>query len=280
MGGGPEDDQASTLFAEAAAGGDLLVLRATGSTTSYPDYFTYLLSPSPAPASVLTVRTDIPSAGGHESVLCRLGRAETVWLAGGDQWDYLGGWPQPLHRALATFASGGGAVGGTSAGAVSLGEAAFDAREGTVTSEEALAAPLSAPVSLSYPSFALPELGGMLVDSHFMERDREGRLLVFLARFLEEMQREEVLGVGLDEEVALVLEAGAYRVFGPQGSGIWLYRVRGPASLVSGQPLSLEGIRRYRLYPGDTGPWPPSLDQMSGAQLRVQEGVVGPASGS
>lgn len=274
MGGGREDDGASTLFVEGAGGGDILVLRATGSTTSYPTYFTETLAPSPAPASAVTVRTDNPSAGGDTAVLCRLGRAEAVWLAGGNQWDYLGGWPAALHEGLAQLTTRGGVVGGTSAGAVSLGEAAFDAREGTVTSAEALADPLTSGVSLSYPAFALPELHGMLVDSHFAERDREGRLLAFLARFLREKGRGQVVGIGLDEGAALVLEAGEFRVFGPRTAGVRLYRATGPATLIPSTPLGLEGVRRVRLGPGDRGVWPPDFDDLAGEDVRVRFGVV------
>lgn len=278
MGGGSEDDAAATLFVEAAAGGDILILRATGSTTAYPDYFTLTLSPEVSPASAVTVRTDVPASAAHESVFCRLDRAEAVWLAGGSQWDYLGEWPPALHSALAAFASGGGALGGTSAGAVSLGEGAFDAEEGTVTSAEALADPLRTDVSLSYPDFAPAELQGVLVDSHFSERDREGRLLVFLARFLTEKDRSGVVGVGLDERTALVIESGAYQVFGPPGSAVWLYQVTGPATLALGTPLDLEGIARVRLESGDAGAWPFDFQEDPGVFLQVKDGVLGSAA--
>ena len=62
-------------------------------------------------------------------------------------------------------------------------------------------------VSLTRPVFAQPELDGILVDSHFMDREREGRLLIFLARFLADRGAGPVVGVGLDEGVALTIEA-------------------------------------------------------------------------
>lgn len=273
MGGGAEDNDAMTRFLEGAAGGDVLVLRASGSLTSYPNYF-QSLAPSPSPSSATTVRSTVPAAAGDPAVLCWVAGAEAIWLAGGNQWNYLGGWPVELHEALAQANARGVAIGGTSAGAVSLGEAAFDARFGTVTSSEALADPLHPDVSVSHPSFALPELQGMLVDSHFMERNREGRLLAFLARFLTEGERGEVVGLGLDEGVALVIREATFRVFGPPGRAAWLYRVRGPATLEEGQPLSLSGILRARLYPGDQGSWPLSFDTISTRAMRVTRGLV------
>ncbi len=273
MGGGSEDDEASTLFVEGASGGDILILRASGSLTSYPNYF-YSLSPDVSPASAVTVLTGTPAAGGDPAVLCWLGGAEAVWLAGGAQSDYLRGWPASLHAGLAEANVRGLAVGGTSAGAVSLGEAAFDARFGSITSAEALADPLHQDVSLSYPSFAAPELSGVYVDSHFSQRGREGRLLVFLARFLEEKSRGEVLGLGLDERVALVIEDGSAQVYAPEGRWAWLYRVTGPVQMSPGEPLNLWGIERVRLGHEANLGWPPDFETLVSVGLKVEEGVV------
>ena len=272
MGGGAENDMASKLFVESAGGGDVLILRATGSLTSYPTYFTATLEPRPGPASVITVLTSTPGAAGDPAVSCRVDRAEAVWLAGGDQWDYLGRWPATLHARLAALAERGVAVGGTSAGAMSLGEAAFSAEFGGVTSSDALADPLAPSVSLRYPGFAQPELAGALVDTHFSGRAREGRLLAFLARFIADRGHPEVLGIGIDERTALIIEDGSYRVYGD--GAVWLYRVRGPVGLAPGTPLDLDGVDVARRLDGDSGEWPVDLDGLETESPRVEAGVV------
>ena len=275
MGGGGEDDAAARQFVEAAGGGDIVILRATGSLTSYPQYFSVTLQPDPVPTTVVTVRTTQPEAAGDPAVLCRVDRAEALWLAGGNQWHYLGRWPDTLHSALATATARGVALGGTSAGAVSLGEAAFDAEFGTVTSPEALSDPLRREVSITMPAFAQPELAATLVDSHFMERGREGRLLVFLARFLDARAEGPVVGVGLDEGVALVIEDETYVVSTEGTGGAWLYEVSGPAQLAAGVPLTLHGIRRVVLRNGAAGNWPFDFENAMDARvLRVENGVV------
>lgn len=275
MGGGSEDDSAARHFVEGANGGDIVILRATGSLTSYPRYFSVALAPNPGPATVVTVRTTLPEAGDDPAVLCRVDRAEALWLAGGNQWHYLGRWPDTLHTALAAATMRGVALGGTSAGAVSLGEAAFDARYGTVTSPEALADPLRREVSIAMPSFAQPELAATFVDSHFMERGREGRLLVFLARFLEVRGAGPVVGVGLDEGMALVIEGDEYAVSSEGTGGVWLYEVSGPAELAAGVPLTLQGIRRVVLRNGTSGAWPFDFENAADVRvLRVEEGLV------
>jgi len=274
MGGGAEDDAAATLFAEGAGGGDLVILRASGSLSSYPTYFTTSLTPQPRPSSAVTLLTAIPGTASDPAVLCWINRAEAVWLAGGSQWDYLGRWPDTVHAALSQLSGRGAAVGGTSAGAMSLGEAAFDAQFGGVSSAEALSDPLRSDVSLSYPRFAQPELDGTLVDSHFTERSREGRLLTFLARFLTERGLASVVGVGLDEGVALVIDQGRYSVSTTGGGSAWIYQVKEPVVLAAGAPLDLTGVRFVRLANGSDGLWPIDFEAVAVEELSVEQGVV------
>ncbi len=275
MGGGREEDIAARSFVEASLAGDIVILRTSGSLTSYPEYFIGFLA-SVTPRTVVTVRTSNPESGADPAVLCRVARAEAVWLAGGNQWNYLGRWPAALHEALAAVAEREGAMGGTSAGAVSLGEGAFDAQFGTVSSNDALADPLRLEVSVSRPLFAQPELEGILVDSHFSDRQREGRLLVFLARFLADRGEGPVVGVGLDEGVALLIEAGSFQVTSRGSGAAWLYEVDGPVSLAPGVPLSLDRVRRVQLPAGSVGPWPFSFDERADVRvIHVADGVVG-----
>ena len=274
MGGGAENDLASRHFVESAGGGDIVILRASGSLTSYPSYFTATLAPQSVPETVVTLLTVTPQKGADPAVLCWVNRAEAVWLAGGDQWDYLGLWPPELHTALGKISERGGAIGGTSAGAVALGSATFDAQFGTVTSETALQNPLAAIVSVSYPSFAQPELSGVLVDSHFRQRSREGRMLTFLARFLWERDRSSVVGIGLDEGVAVILENGSLEVFTHGQDGAWFYELSSPVSLTRGAALNLPHLRRTKLGAGSRVSWPLDFDSLDAEQIHVDDGVV------
>ena len=170
MGGGPEDDAAARRFAESAAGGDIVVLRATGSLTSYPGLLLVRAGPQSLPG--------FSGDHSHEHATARRSSERRLpprqggsgVAGGGSQWDYLGRWPGAVHRALAGATQRGASIGGTSAGAVSLGEAAFDARHGTVTSAEALADPAQPAVSVGPSTLPQPELANVIVDSHFTER--------------------------------------------------------------------------------------------------------------
>ncbi|CAN5622368.1 hypothetical protein BH23GEM9_BH23GEM9_26880 [soil metagenome] len=275
MGGAGEVDAASRLFVQGAAGGDVLVLRASGSTTSYISYFASGVGASPAPAWVGTIRLDAPDAGTHAAVLCRVSRAEAVWLAGGDQWNYLGQWPASLHDSLRVAAQKRVAIGGTSAGAMSLSEVAYDARVASATSEQALANPFHSSVTVMRSPFAQPELAGTIVDTHFMQRTREGRLLTFLGRGRLLLQRETLVGIGLDERAALVIEGDRFTVHtGAADRYVWIYRVSGGGTVVAGTPLSLDGIERVMLEHGASGAWPLDFSGRVVQRLRVVSGQV------
>jgi cyanophycinase-like exopeptidase len=273
MGGGAEVDSASAHFVSSAGGGDVLVLRASGSTETYLPYFESEVGADPAPSSVAVLRSDDPAAAADE-VACRVDRAEAVWLAGGDQHDYLAGWQSVVHDALAGTAGRAAAIGGTSAGAMALGSYAFGAAEGSVTSAEALEDPTSTLVDVVTSPFPQPELADFLVDTHFTARDREGRLLAFLAHARGLSGGGVVWGVGLDERTALIIENGGFGVRAEAGGSVWLYRFEGEPDLSAGSRLSMSGIERVQLGDGDEGFWPPQWDAYAPVELVVTDGVV------
>lgn len=277
MGGGTEVDRGSALFVDGALGGDVLVLRASGSTESYTSYFAEELTSSidvPA-ASVTTLLLDDPALAADAAVLCRVDGAEAIWLAGGDQADYLVRWPDALRDALTRAVDDGVAVGGTSAGAMSLSALAFDALNGSVTSEEALANPNDDLVRVSPSPFAPAAMADTIVDTHFVAREREGRLLAFLDRALVD-GAARVVGVGLDESgTALIVEpaSASFTFLADDDATAFVYEANGPEAAEEGA-LDLEGVKRVRLVDGNAGAWPKSF---ADAELvDVIDGVVTP----
>ncbi len=273
MGGSSEVNPASKLFVEAAGGGDVLVMRASGSVTSYNNYFRSSVGPIPPPAAVTSIRINEPDAGVAAGVLCHVSRANALWLAGGNQWNYLGVWPAELQDSIRAVGMRGG-IGGTSAGAAALGEFAFDAAGGGVTSAEALPDPFGPRVSVSRSALGQPALAGWIVDQHFRERNREGRLLVFLARMQQELASDTVFGVGLDERAALVIEGDRFTVLAHTERGALFYRTTERAPIEPGRPLDIEGIERVTLLDGATGSWPFDFDAWPRDTISVSAGVV------
>lgn len=268
MGGGTEVDDASRTFVESAGGQDVLVLRATGSVDSYTGYFSTELGAMPAPATVTTLRIDDPLTSSDGSILCRIRAAESLWFAGGDQWDYAGHWLPALHEAVESSSSRI-TIGGTSAGAMVLSGFIYSAEHGSITSEEALADPLAVGPDVIRSPMAHPFLVNVLVDTHFTQRGREGRLLVFAAHALIK-GAPNLIAIGLDEETALVVDGSTFLV---QGNGsAWVYGVSFAPTLEAGRPLTMRGILRRQIIAGSTGPWP--INPQTGDALLVDNGMI------
>lgn len=69
--------------------------------------------------------------------------------------------------------------------------------------------------SVSYPSLDAVEIGpgmgflpGITIDQHFSQRGRLGRLLAAL------VQKPALLGIGIDEDTAIIVEGDEFRVVG------------------------------------------------------------------
>lgn len=276
MGGGPDVDAAFETAFPYAAGGDVVVLRASGSD-GYNDYF---LNDIGGVDSVETLLIDDESLADDPYVACRVTQAEVVWFAGGDQAEYMEAFADsPVAKAVNSVHARGGVVGGTSAGLAILGEHVFAAYEGTVYPDEVLEDPYNQYMTLDGGPFAFPALAGVITDSHFYERDRMARLIGFLARLIEDGTADAAIGVGVDEATALVI--------GPDGEGtvhgdgyVYVLQSEGdPEVCAPTMPLTYTGLSIWRLIPGDTVTLQPSIDATSDpGTVGADMGVVVPAN--
>lgn len=213
MGGAGEHDGAMHWFNARAAGGDVLVLRASGSD----GYNDYLYGTIGGVNSVTTVVVHERAGASDPTVLALVDRAEAIWFAGGDQWNYVERWRgTPLQERInVAITERNVVVGGTSAGMAILGSSYFSGQFGSVTSTTALADPYAAIVDVDHiPFITLPYMGAVITDSHFDERDRRGRLTAFMARMTEEYG-ESARAIACNEYTAVVVDPqGQARVFG------------------------------------------------------------------
>lgn len=245
-GGGTDVDDAFRWFVARAGGGDVVVLRASGGD-GYDDYLYDLGRVD----SVETLVIDDAAGAAAPFVLERVRAADAVFLAGGDQWDYLRLWTgAPLRDALQSAIDRGAVIGGTSAGMAVLGEHAFTASHDTVDSPAALRDPCDARVDLARGFLRVPHLGGVITDTHFGARDRMGRLLAFMYR-IAAVGVAAVRAIAADEETALLVDPdGAARVVG-QGH-VYMLSLRGGARRAAcGRPLTVRGVTAQRVSPGE-----------------------------
>jgi cyanophycinase-like exopeptidase len=214
MGGGGESDKAMQWFLQRADGGDILVLRTSGSD-GYNDYL-YTFPGLPV-NSVETIVFNNPAASHDPYVGERIQKAEAIWLAGGDQWYYVNYWRNTPIDSLINLAISERniVIGGTSAGMAILGGFYFTPQNGTITSPFALSNPFFSQVTVDSATFIRNEiLRNVITDTHFDNPDRRGRLVTFLARTYTDYG---VLakGIACDEYTAICIDTnGLARVFG------------------------------------------------------------------
>lgn len=214
MGGASENDEAMKWFLQRCNGGDVLVLRASGSD----GYNTYLFSDLGIQVnSVETIRFDSPAAASNSYVKDKISKAEAIWIAGGDQWNYVSFWRNTLIDSLINkgISERNIVIGGTSAGMAIQGSHYFTAENGTVASATALANPYSASLTVSSEPFLVNAwLENVITDTHYNNPDRKGRHTVFMARALKD---EQIMlkGIACNEYTAVCIDMnGLARVFG------------------------------------------------------------------
>jgi cyanophycinase len=211
-GGGKDVEEAMKWMIERSGGGDFVIIRASGST-GYNEFLFNMGGLN----SVETLMIDSREKAMSPEVGKRIHEAEALFIAGGDQWNYVNYWQDSEVSAAIQYLINEKKipVGGTSAGCAVLSEYIFDARHDTVISSDALANPYAEPVSVSKSFIKIPFLANTIADQHYSQRDRLGRHLVFMARMMKDFQVTKPKGIAADERTAVCIDKdGNATVFG------------------------------------------------------------------
>lgn len=255
MGGGSDVDDAFRWMIAKAGGGDFLVLRASGAE----GYNAYVYALGDVD-SVETLVVKTRSAAADPYVIDHIRHAEAIFIAGGDQYDYIRLWKgTPLQAALEDALARKVPLGGTSAGLAVLGEVDYSAANDSVTSAQALADPLNRNVTLDVGFVTAPGLAGTITDTHFVTRDRMGRLMAFVARMVSDglVALAQTRAVAVDEATALVVDNGVATRLG-SGAAYFLRPTAAPAVCQKRKPLTLRNVAVDRLSGAgsfDLGTW-------------------------
>ncbi|MBZ9613791.1 cyanophycinase [Rheinheimera maricola] len=227
-------------------GGNVLVLRTQGAD-GYNDYLWHLLQA----ASVETLLVDSREKANSEYVRWAVRSAEFIWFAGGDQSTYIANWQgTALQQALHNAYNRGAIIGGTSAGNAILGSIVYNPDGvGSAVSSEVAQDFCHENIKFSPDFLAAPMLANTITDTHFKQRDRMGRLMVFLAHH----QPQNLTGIAVSERTAMWVErSGNTEIFGEHE----VYIVRADQQTQyqqtrCGQPVQVSDLLRYRLVPGN-----------------------------
>ena len=194
LAGGPNAKIVVVPTANAAAEGDSTIpgevraLRAAGAT------------------NVHVVHTRLRSrSNGDEALLGLVRGAGGVWFGGGRQWNLVDSYQNTtLHRLFLDVLERGGVIGGSSAGASIQGD--YMARGDPLGPNQILA-----------PGYetGLGFLQGVIIDQHFTQRNRHPNMSEAMRAY------PQILGIGLDERTAIVVQGSVAEVIGPGNVAIY-----------------------------------------------------------
>ena len=188
---------------------------------------------------VAELYVDDRAEAGQEDKLKVLERVSAIFFSGGDQLritSQIG--DTPIYERVHEIFQSGGLIAGTSAGA-------------SVMSETMLVRGPSATSFRLGDLHMAPGLGllpNVIIDQHFAQRGRIGRLIGAVA------QNPRVLGIGIDENTAIVVQGTQFKVIG----GGAVYLVDGGhvthsniAEAAADQALSIYDLKVHVLSSGD-----------------------------
>ena len=173
---------------------------------------------------------DRSQANSDDRFLEPLKTATGIWFGGGRQWNlsdsYYG---TQAHRLMKDVLLRGGVVGGSSAGA-SI-QARYLARASPLENRSIMAP--------EYERGGFGFLDGVAIDQHFSQRQRQPDMRMLVNR------HPQLLGIGIDEETALIVQENAGVVVG--NGNVWFLHVQPQGSEEQLSCLSLPEGSRYDL---------------------------------
>ena len=249
MGGGTDVDAAILWMIAKSGGGDFVVIRCSGSD-GYNDYIYSQLGGVDSVQSLVLSSKD----SSNSYVNTQIRNAEALFIAGGDQSDYWKNWRgTAIEDSINSLVAKGVPIGGTSAGEAILGYFSYPALTKTsVTSSACLANPYNRDVTLGQDFLLLPRLEKVCTDSHFVTRDRMGRLVTFLARFIKDGWATQAYGIGVDEMTAVCMEGSGVAAVMGSGAAYFLKTPGMPETCLSGTPLTYRTIPTYKVTSSGT----------------------------
>ncbi len=268
-GGGTDNDEAMAWLLRQSAGGDIVVLRASGAD-GYNNYMFRDLGVSVNSVETLLITT---IAGANDPyVERRVREAEAIFIAGGDQYQYYSLWRNSkLHEALQWAISQKRiAVGGTSAGMMVLSGAYYTPSGNGITSDQALSNPYHPAMDIlgNGDFLSTPLLRNVITDTHYDQRARSGRHVAMMAR-LEQDRSINVRGIACNERTAVCIalsgaDSGIGKVYGSRAEDFAYFMQSHcdvPQSLpevcIAGQPLTWnkegQAVKVYAVQGTTTG---------------------------
>lgn len=200
VGGGQLDQTIIERFIQLAGGTDapIVVIPTAGEDDTYDQYWSGLRTFKEAGATRLTVlHTRDRNVANTPEFAAPIHEARGVWFPGGRQWRLADAYLNTrVHEELKGVLTRGGVIGGTSAGATILGSYLVrgDTKGNTVM--------------MGDHEVGFGFLKNVGIDQHLLRRNRQFDLLEVIER------KPELLGIGIDENTAIVVHGDSFEVIG------------------------------------------------------------------
>ncbi len=198
VGGGRLSDKIIDKFIELAGGKDapLVLIPTAAGADSYSDSRGDLLRKRGASDVVVLHAPDKASANKKE-FLAALKRAKGVWFGGGRQWRLVDAYADTeAEKLFWEVLKQGGVIGGSSAGATIQGS--YLARGDTRNNQ----------IMMGDHEVGFGFMKNVAIDQHVLARNRQFDLFTILK------EKPELLGIGIDENTAIVVQGDKFEVLG------------------------------------------------------------------
>lgn len=259
MGGGTDVDEAFNWQIKNANGGDFLILRTSGDDAYNQWVMDLSVNEGIKLNSVTTILFNDIQASSNKIVQQNIIDADAIFFAGGDQSVDLKYWTSTPVQTLLQQRVSNITIGGTSAGCAVLGGKAVYSGDGySVTSPEALKNPYNKKMVIVPPFLQIPYLSSVITDTHFVTRDRMGRMLTFVARIYTDASNNNlpIRGIGVNESTALLLDysTGSVKTVGTGSAYICnsIDESKSTTRCKVDTPLTFTDITCHRLNIGDS----------------------------
>ena len=199
-GGALSDPAVFARFVDLAGGpsAPIVIIPTAGGAEEYDQYFRGRRPFEAAGARDITIlHTTDPEVANTDAFVEPLLDARGVWFTGGRQWRLADSYLDTrVHEALWAVLDRGGVIGGSSAGASIQGS--YLVRGDTRTNT----------IMMGDHEVGLGFLKGVGIDQHLLRRNRQFDLIEVIRA------KPELLGIGIDENTAIVVQGDRFEVVG------------------------------------------------------------------
>ena len=209
VGGAAKDPAIFERFIELAGGPDapIVIIPTAGGRKNYDQFFRGKRPFQQAGATQITVlHTTDPAVADTDSFVSVIKNARGVWFSGGRQWRLADAYLNTkVHQELWNLLKRGGVIGGSSAGATIQGS--YLARGDTKTNT----------IMMGDHEIGLGFLKNVAIDQHLLKRNRQFDLIEIIET------HPDLLGIGIDENTAIVVRGDRFEVIGQSYVAIYDY---------------------------------------------------------